>query len=49
MDLSKKQNIIRRTVWIIMIWSIWNQRNCILFRGDVTDASKFFTVVQNKA
>ena len=44
-----KQNLIWKGVWAVVVWSIWEQRNFIIFRQGVVDEEQNFHMAQLKA
>lgn len=40
LHLNKNQNQVWKTMWIAMIWSIWNQRNTMVFKYGVVDVEE---------
>jgi len=44
MELSQKGNMIWRGMWIAIIWCIYNQRNCIIFRNGRADAEEVLCI-----
>jgi len=41
--LSFKQNQVWKGVWVAIIWSIWKQRNLVVFKQRVVMLKKYFT------
>jgi len=48
LGLSKSCNIVWRCMWVATIWSIWNQRNNIIFRNAKVDVEEMFSLAQVK-
>jgi len=45
---SDSINIVWSTIWVRVVSEIWNHRNFIIFKRDVTDVSEVFAIVQVK-
>jgi len=44
MECNGKEDRIWKSMWIVIIWSIWNQRNRITFRNELTEVEEVFNM-----
>ena len=44
-----KQNLVWKGVWTTIVWSIWEQRNRVVFKQDKVDVEEIFHLAQLKS
>jgi len=42
LNLNQKQNLVWKSLWIAIIWSIWNHRNNVVFKDERVDVEEIF-------
>jgi len=47
-QMNYKQNLVWKGVWAAIVWSIWDQRNRIIFKQDSVDTEQIFHMAQLK-
>jgi len=45
-QFNEKKNRAWKGVWVAVIWSICNQRNCVVFKEGKVDAEEIFSLTQ---
>lgn len=44
--LSAKQNLLWKAIWSIVIWTLWNCRNNVIFRDEEVEVEKMLELIQ---
>jgi len=43
-QFNAKRNCVWKEVWVAVVWSIWNQRNGVVFKEGKVDAEEIFSL-----
>ena len=43
---NKKESCGFKSIWVVVVWSLWIHRNNVVFRGEAADVHKVFDLAQ---